>query len=293
MTASAPLRAGFLGLGSMGGPMASHLAQQQFLSAVHNRTIDKAEQFVRDHPTVRLCHALEDVAIGVDVVFLCISTDHDVLSVIHRLQEVIRPSQIVIDCSTVSPDTAKNAAAQLRSRGADFIDAPVTGGVEGARQGNLSVMAGGTPEAVARCRPLFEAFSRQLIHLGPTGSGQAAKAVNQIMCAGINEAVTEALAFASQLGLDLPKTIEAIRGGAAGNWFLDKRGLTLTQGQFEPGFKLSLHQKDLQICQSVAQSLGADLPLTRMTQNHYQTLIDQGFGQEDISALYRLKRPSR
>ena len=292
MTASAALRAGFLGLGSMGQPMAAHLADRQLLSTVCNRTTEKAERFVQQYPGVTLSRTVEDLALGVDAIFLCISTDADVLAVIDRLKAVIQPSQIVIDCSTVSPDTARNAAAQIRTRGAEFIDAPVTGGMEGARQGNLSVMAGGSVEAVTRCRPLFAAFSKQLIHLGPTGSGQAAKAVNQIMCAGINEAVTEALAFASQLGLDLPKTIDAIRGGAAGNWFLDKRGLSLTQGHFEPGFKLSLHQKDLAICQAVAKSLGLELPLTQMTQNHYQTLIDQGFGQEDISALYRLKRPT-
>jgi 3-hydroxyisobutyrate dehydrogenase len=128
--------------------------------------------------------------------------------------------------------------------------------------------------------------------MGEIGSGQSAKAVNQVMCAGINEAVTEALGFGVALGLDIERVIEAIRGGAAGNWFLDKRGSTMTQGQFHPGFKLALHQKDLRICLEMARKIEQPLPLTKMTSTHYETLIAEGYGSEDISSLYRLKRPT-
>jgi 3-hydroxyisobutyrate dehydrogenase len=128
--------------------------------------------------------------------------------------------------------------------------------------------------------------------MGETGMGQSAKAVNQILCAGINEAVTEALAFGERLGLDLAKLIQVMAGGAAGNWFLEKRGSTMTRGVFVPGFKLALHQKDLAICLAMARELGVSLPLTEMTRRHYRKLMEAGHGEEDISALYRLKRPS-
>jgi 3-hydroxyisobutyrate dehydrogenase len=197
---------------------------------------------------------------------------------------------VVVDCSTVSPATARAAAHRLGEGGAEFLDAPVTGGVEGARSGRLSMMIGGSPATLAKVEPVLSTMAARIVFMGDTGAGQAAKAVNQVMCAGINQAVTEALAFGERLGLDMDRVIEAVSGGAAGNWFLDKRGPTMTRGTFAPGFKLALHHKDLAICLSMAEEMQIDLPLTAATLNDYAALMADGFGNEDISALYRRKR---
>jgi len=192
--------------------------------------------------------------------------------------------------STVSSATAQQAAAILYAKQASFLDAPVSGGVEGAKNGTLAMMVGGEATVLARVRPILQAMTARIEHLGDTGAGQACKAVNQIMCAGINQAVTEALAFAEAQGLDLDKVIDVVSGGAAGNWFLAHRGKTMTQGVFQPGFKLALHHKDLLICQQMAQQVAVASPLVEATLNDYAQLMQQGFGDEDISALYRLKQ---
>lgn len=287
-----PLKAGFLGLGAMGAPMAHHLYEAGFLKSIYNRNPERAKGFSQDHPDVLIAESPRTLASAVDVIFLCVSADSDVLEQIQNMRPAIRPGHLVIDCSTVSRATAIEASNCLRALGAEFFDAPVTGGVEGARNGVLSVMVGGDKAHLASIEPLLAAFSSRQIHMGEVGSGQAAKAVNQVMCAGINEAVTEALAFGVKLGLDIEKVMDAIRGGAAGNWFLDKRGSSMTQGRFDPGFKLELHQKDLMICLQMADEIQHDLPLTRTTSSHYAILMEQGHGSQDISALYRLKRPS-
>jgi 3-hydroxyisobutyrate dehydrogenase len=152
------------------------------------------------------------------------------------------------------------------------------------------MMVGGDEVVFERARPVLAAMATRILYMGPTGSGQATKAVNQIMCAGINEAVTEALAFAEAQNLPMEKVIEVIAGGAAGNWFLEKRGLTMTQGIFKPGFRLALHHKDLKICQAMAAEIGIEIPLSDMSVRNYEQLMNEGYGDEDISAMYRLKR---
>ena len=286
------LRAGFLGLGAMGFPMAHHLYKAGFLKGIYNRSPEKTTRFEQEHPGILIAESSKALASAVDVIFICVSADSDVLEQIKSMSSAIRPGHIVIDCSTVSRATAIEASGLLNPLGAQFFDAPVTGGVEGARNGVLSIMIGGDPSQLASIEPLLASFSTRRIHMGEVGSGQAAKAVNQVMCAGINEAVTEALAFGVGLGLDIERVMEAIRGGAAGNWFLDKRGSSMTQGRFDPGFKLELHQKDLKICLEMANEIQQALPLTRITSSHYETLMNEGHGSDDTSALYRLKRPS-
>ena len=154
------------------------------------------------------------------------------------------------------------------------------------------MMVGGTSDILERARPVLATMTARITHMGEVGAGQATKAVNQIMCAGINQAVTEALAFAQAQGLPMAKVIDVTSAGAAGNWFLDKRGLTMTNGTFAPGFKLALHHKDLLICQAMAAKFGLELPVSAMTIADYAKLIAQGYGDEDISALFRLKRDS-
>jgi 3-hydroxyisobutyrate dehydrogenase len=224
---------------------------------------------------------------------ICVSADADVLEVVETIRSALRPGSVVIDLSTVSIDTARTCAHIVASASSDFLDAPVTGGVEGAVAATLSVMVGGSKTALDRGRPALEAIGRRIVHMGGTGMGQAAKAVNQVMVAGINQAVTEALGFGASLDLDLNKLIEVIGNGAAGNWFLDRRGSSMVQGTFAPGFKMSLHAKDLRICRDIAEGIGLTLHQVNATLDDYAVLLEEGHGDEDISALYRLKRPNR
>jgi 3-hydroxyisobutyrate dehydrogenase len=280
------MKTGIIGLGAMGLGMARNLAKAGFLSAVYNRTAAKTAEFkvvVFDSP--------EALAADVDLVLICVSADQDVLNVVEAIALTVKSGTIVVDMSTVSSETAQKATAILAEKQVAFLDAPVSGGVEGAKNGKLAMMVGGDLEALEKARPVLEALAARIIYMGATGSGQATKAVNQIMGAGINQAVTEALAFAQAQGLALDKVIDVISGGASGNWFLQHRGWTMTQGTFAPGFKLALHHKDLKICQSMAAQTGFSTPITDMTISHYAQLMADGYGDEDISALYRLKKP--
>ncbi len=281
------MKTGIIGLGAMGLAMARNLAKAGFLTAVYNRTAAKTAEF-----KVAVFDSPEALAANVDLVLMCVSADQDVLSVVEAIALTVKPGTLVVDMSTVSSETAQKAAAILAEKQVDFLDAPVSGGVEGAKNGTLAMMVGGDVEALEKARPVLEALAARIIYMGATGSGQATKAVNQIMGAGINQAVTEALAFAQAQGLALDKVIEVISGGASGNWFLQHRGSTMTQGTFAPGFKLALHHKDLKICQSMAAQTGFSTPITDMTVSHYAQLMAEGYGDEDISALYRLKKQS-
>jgi 3-hydroxyisobutyrate dehydrogenase len=270
----------------MGLGMARNLAKAGFLSAVYNRTAAKTAEF-----KVAVFDSPEALAADVDLVLICVSADQDVLNVVEAIALTVKSGTIVVDMSTVSSETAQKATAILAEKQVAFLDAPVSGGVEGAKNGKLAMMVGGDLEALEKARPVLEALAARIIYMGATGSGQATKAVNQIMGAGINQAVTEALAFAQAQGLALDKVIDVISGGASGNWFLQHRGWTMTQGTFAPGFKLALHHKDLKICQSMAAQTGFSTPITDMTISHYAQLMADGYGDEDISALYRLKKP--
>lgn len=284
------MKTGFIGLGAMGVPMARNLTRAGLLDAVWNRTRAKAESLAAELD-VAAPESPAELARRVDVVITCVSADQDVLEMIDVLLPAVRPGSVVVDCSTVSAATAREAARRLAGQGADFLDAPVSGGVEGAKAGTLAMMIGGDAAVLARVRSVVEAMASRIVHIGAVGMGQGCKAVNQIMAAGINQAVTEALAFGAASGLPMDKVIEAVSAGAAGNWFLDKRGPTLTRGVFRPGFKLALHHKDLRICLESAEKLGLPLPLTERTLCDYAVLMEQGHGEEDISALYRLRRP--
>ena len=278
------MKVGMIGLGAMGLGMARNLAKAGFLTAVYNRTTAKTLEF-----KVATYDLPEALAAEVDIVLICVSADQDVIGLVEAIVKTIKPDSIVVDLSTVSSDTAQKAAAILLKKEVNFLDAPVSGGVEGAKNGTLAMMVGGNIKALEKARPALETIAKRIIHIGDTGSGQATKAANQIMCAGINQAVTEALAFAQSQGLEIDKVIDVISGGAAGNWFLEHRGYTMTQDIFAPGFKLALHHKDLKICQTMAAQSDIAIPLSDMTVINYEQLMNDGYGDEDISALYRLK----
>ncbi len=282
------MKVGFIGLGAMGTGMVNNLAQAGLLTAVYNRTEAKAVSLAAEL-NVNACLAPQQLAAVSDVVMLCVSADEDLLEMVEAIVENIAPGSIVIDTSTVSNQTAKVAAALLAKKQVEFLDAPVSGGVEGAKKGKLAMMIGGKLSTLDKVRPVLESISSRIVYMGEVGSGQATKAVNQIMAAGINQAVTEALAFAQAQKLPMDKVIEVVSCGAAGNWFLQHRGLSMSQGRFEPGFKLALHHKDLKICRQMAEQTDSSLTLVDKTLVDYEELMEQGLGDEDISALYRLK----
>jgi 3-hydroxyisobutyrate dehydrogenase len=282
------MRTGFLGLGAMGAGMARNLHRAGLLAGVWNRTADKAVALAAELGCVAAA-APAALARDCDALVVCVSADQDVLQVIAALAPGLRPGTLVIDCSTVGADTARAAAAQLTPHGADFLDAPVSGGVEGAAKGTLAIMVGGSATAFERAQPVLLAMGRTVTHFGPQGAGQAAKATNQIMVGGIIRAVAEALAFAAAQGLALDKTIGTLSQGAAGNWYLANRGPYMQRGEYPPGFRVRLHEKDLRICRAMALAAGAELPVVEEVLADYAKLIAAGHGDEDISVIFRLK----
>ena len=283
------IKAGVIGLGAMGAPMARHLANAGLLGMVWNRTSSKAEALAQEIGTVAADNPAQ-LASACNVILICVSADQDLLDVIGKLLPGIKSGSVVVDTSTVSPATARQVSASLHEAGASLVDAPVSGGVEGAQKGTLTVMAGGDSANISRIMPVLEAISASITHMGPVGSGQATKAVNQVMCAGIAEAVCEALALSEKLNLPSERLLSVVGAGAAGSWFLGHRGQTMLEDRFDVGFKLSLLLKDLLICQTLAQELDISLPTVEAAINDYRKLVELGDGDHDISGLIRLKR---
>jgi 3-hydroxyisobutyrate dehydrogenase len=283
------MKTGVIGLGAMGTPMARNLHRTGYLAAVWNRSMEKSRQLA-DEIDVPVAVEPAALAQNCDLVILSVSADADVLEVVEAMLPGLRPGMVVVDTSTVSRDTAREAAARLQEAKADFLDAPVSGGMEGARNGTLAMMVGGEAEVLNQVRPVLDSIAGRVEHMGPVGAGQATKAVNQVMAAGINQAVSEALAFAGALELPLDKVIEVVGSGAAGNWFLQHRGPTMTRGNYEPGFRVALHHKDLAICKQMADQFDVALPMVEMTLIHYRRLMEAGLGDLDISALHHEKQ---
>lgn len=274
----------------MGAHMAVNLDRAGLLAAIWNRTAQTAAALPVGAEVLRAGSPREVAAVA-DVIITCVSRDADVLEMVDAMTPGIRPDAIVCDTSTVSAATAREAARRLAALAAHFLDCPVSGGVEGARDATLAMMVGGDEAALELARPLLARVAAKIVHMGPSGCGQATKAVNQIMVAGINHAVTEALAFGAAMGLDMEKVIAVVGSGAAANWFLDRRGRTMVAGTYAPGFKLALHHKDLTIVRDMArESLTGSLTVVDATLADYERLMSEGRGEEDISALYRLKR---
>lgn len=284
------MKTGVIGLGAMGANMARNLAKADLLETVFNRTLSTAENIAKEC-NCPVSSSPSELTKQCELIIICVSRDEDVLEMVSSIKADIKAGTIIVDTSTVSSETAKQAATILKEVDAHFLDCPVSGGVEGAKNGTLAMMAGGEEDVLEKARPTLDAIAGNIVYIGPSGSGQATKAVNQIMAAGINQAVTEALAFGKAMGLPMDKVVDIVSTGAAGNWFLEHRGKTMLAGTYKPGFKLCLHHKDLEIAQSMTKSLGDKaLPIIEMTLLHYEKLMDQGYGDEDISALFRLKQ---
>jgi 3-hydroxyisobutyrate dehydrogenase len=283
------LKAGFVGLGAMGYPMAGHLRRTGLLVAVSNRSAAKAQAFAAEQDVAAAAKPSE-LAPLCNVIALCVSADADVLGAVREIAAHAKPGTVVIDHSTVSPETAKQAQKLMRNAGGDFLDAPVSGGVEGAKNGKLSIMVGGDAGTLARVRPVLEAYAARIGHMGPVGAGQSTKAVNQVLVAGIAQGVCEGLALGEALGLDPAVLLPTLASGAAGCWFLDKRGATMLRNEFAGGFKAALLHKDLGIVQKIAQQAGTDHSIVDKSMADLAELMAQGRGDEEHSAVIRLKR---
>lgn len=281
---------GFIGLGAMGSHMASHLFRAGYLYKIWNRSPEKTLS-IANQMAVNIADSPEQLAEDCQLIIICVSDDSSMLSVIKRIAVTIKPESIVIDTSTVSASAVIKATEILEKCNAHFLDCPVSGGVEGAKNASLAMMVGGDQLVLNKIRHVLEVIASDIVYIGDMGSGQKCKAVNQMMAAGINQAVTEALAFGEAMQLDMDKVVDVINSGAAANWFLKHRGKNMLLGKYQPGFKLSLHYKDLEICQDMLQDISAlDSPVIQKTLVDYQRLMEQGFSNEDISALFRLKK---
>jgi 3-hydroxyisobutyrate dehydrogenase len=279
---------GFAGLGAMGRGMVRNLHKAGLLTTLWNRTPDRSAALAVE---LGVTEAPDPAALAArsEIIVICVSADADVLAVVDALLPGLRAGSIVIDCSTVGADTAREAARRVSARSASFLDAPVSGGVEGARDGTLAIMVGGPEPAFERARPVFAAMGRTTMRFGDNGAGQAAKATNQIMCAGIIQAVAEAMAFARAEGLPLMPLIETLGKGAGSSWYFVHRAPNMVRNAYPAGFRVRLHEKDLKICREMAARHGVALPVIETTLADYRELIAQGHGDEDISTIFRLK----
>jgi 3-hydroxyisobutyrate dehydrogenase len=284
-------RVGFAGLGTMGAAMAANLVRGGFEVAVWNRTPGRARELVELGASEAASPA--DLATGRDVVVLCVRDTPDVEAVLFGPSGIVdgdAKGLLVIDCSTIAPDATREFGRRLAERGAALVDAPVSGGSEGARQGTLSIMVGGADGDVARGRPVLEAMGRTITHMGPLGAGQATKAVNQVILAGTYLAVAEGIVLAMKSGLDPEAVIQALGAGAAASWVLTNRGERMIRNEYPIGFKLALHRKDLGIALEMAQAVGAALPVAGLAAQIENGLIAEGHGDDDNSALARAIR---
>jgi 3-hydroxyisobutyrate dehydrogenase len=283
------MRVGFAGLGAMGAPMAKNLHKAGLLAAVWNRSAEKAHALAAETGCAAPA-TLEDFSRQLDAVVVCVSADADVRGVVEAMAPGLAKGTLVIDCSTVSADTARWAEEFLAARGVQFLDAPVSGGTEGAKNGALAIMCGGEPAAFDAARPILAAMGKTIEHFGPAGSGQATKATNQIMCAGIIRACAEAMAFAGAHQLPLDRVVTTLGAGAGSSWYFVHRAPNMVRGSYPAGFRIKLHAKDLGICRDMAARFGVALPVVDSMLAEYAELIAQGYGDEDISATHRLKQ---
>lgn len=277
------------GLGAMGRPIARNLHEHQLLLGVKNRTQGIASGLITE---LNLPEFEDDEQLfsEADCVLTCVSADQDLIDVVDTFKSFLKPGSVVIDCSTVSAETARSIADDLSSFAVGFMDAPVSGGVEGAKKGTLSVMVGAELKTYRRADDLFHSIGSQVTFMGKIGQGQATKAVNQVLVAGVAQAVCESLAYAEKCKLPMEKTIEVLSAGAAGNWFLDKRGVSMSKNQFDKGFKLSLLHKDLVIIQQALADMQTESQIVNNGIDEFGQLMQLGEGELDISALIKLKR---
>ena len=284
---------GFIGLGIMGYPMAGHIAKAGYPLTVYNRTRKKAERFVTEHAGCRQVDSPADVASRAEIIVVIVSDTPDVEEVILNedgLLKAIRPRTLVIDMSTISPAAERRFDLAFRERGALIVDAPVSGGDIGAKQGTLAVMAGGGDADIERARPLLQTMSKSITHCGPVGSGQLTKLCNQILVSVTLSGVCEALLLAERNGLDPSIMIEAVQGGAAGSWQLANLGPKIVAQDFAPAFMIDLLQKDLRLVSEMSEVSHSPLPVTSLVKQLFVGAQAAGMGQDGTQALFKILR---
>jgi 3-hydroxyisobutyrate dehydrogenase len=287
--ASSRPAAGFIGLGIMGRPMAGHLLRAGFPLTVFNRTRSKAEALAAEG--AHLAETPADVARASDVMIVMVSDSPDVEAVVagpNGVVEGVRRGAVVVDMGTVSPETERRMAEALRARGADYVDAPVSGGDVGAKNATLAIMAGGNAAALEKARPLLEKLGKSITHCGPVGSGQLAKLCNQILVGVTCLAVSEAVALARRGGLDPTTMIKAVENGAAASWQLSNLGPKIVADDVAPGFMVDLIVKDLKILERTAKTAGAVLPATDLVKRLFESAQAQGEGSAGTQVLGRV-----
>lgn len=270
----------------MGAPMAGHLAGKGFPVTVYNRTGEKAQAWLEAHQG-RAAQSPEEAVRDADLVFTCLGDDPDVTRVIESAAITLKAGTVVVDHTTASPELARRLHGELAELGVGFVDAPVSGGQAGAENGQLSVMCGGDEADVARARTAMEAYSARIVHIGPAGSGQLCKAVNQICIAGLLQGLSEGVHFAERSGLDISRVLEAVSGGAAQSWQMNNRAGTMAQDEFDFGFAVDWMRKDLRIALGEARENGARLPVTALVDQFYADIQAMGGGRWDTSSLIR------
>ena len=285
------MRIAWIGLGTMGAAMAAHLVRAGHGVVVHNRTQG------REGPLVELgaqwAGTPAEAAAGADVVFTCVSDSPDVEQVVlgtGGAAEGMTLGSVLVDCSTISPAMTRTLASELAERGLGAVDAPVSGGSEGAQKGTLTTFVGGTTAHVELARPALEAFCRTITHLGPPGAGQAAKAVNQVLIAGTYATLGEALVLGEKEGLPMDALVAALSAGAGQSWVLENRSTNVIADDYPLGFRVELHLKDLRIALAEAERLGVPMAVTALIAAQEAALTDAGLGGEDVSNLARVPR---
>jgi 3-hydroxyisobutyrate dehydrogenase len=278
------MRIGFVGLGVMGFPMAGHLARAGHEMAVFNRSPEKAIRFVEAHGG-RAAQSAAEAAHAAEALILCVGADDDVRQVVTEALDDLTAGAVIVDHTTASARVAREMAAHARASGRAFVDAPVSGGQAGAENGQLTIMAGGEPEAFARMEPVLACYAKAMTLLGPSGSGQLAKMVNQVCIAGVVQGLAEAMSFARHAGLDLEAVHKAISKGAAQSWQLDNRWGTMAEGRFDFGFAVDWMRKDLGLVLDEARTNGASLALTAMVDQFYAEVQQMGGKRWDTSSL--------
>jgi 3-hydroxyisobutyrate dehydrogenase-like beta-hydroxyacid dehydrogenase len=280
----------FIGLGVMGFPMAGHLANAGHDVTVYNRTGSRAQAWVEKY---KGRHAATPAAAakGAALVFICVGNDDDVRSVVHGDTGALAgmdPGAVLVDHTTASAEVAREIHAATKARKGDFLDAPVSGGQAGAENGKLTVMVGGDQPAFDRAKPVIDAYARACVLMGPVGSGQLTKMVNQICIAGLLQGLSEGMNFAKRAGLDCTKLVEVISKGAAQSWQMDNRALTMVEGKFNFGFAVDWMRKDLGICLAESKRNKARLPVTALVDQFYAQVQARGGNRWDTSSLIHL-----
>jgi 3-hydroxyisobutyrate dehydrogenase len=284
------MKLGFIGLGVMGAPMAGHLAKAGHEVTVYNRTRSKADAWVAQHGG-RAAATPREAAAGAQIVFSCVGNDDDLRQVTIGAEGAFHGmarGSVFVDHTTASAAVAVELETAGAASGIACLDAPVSGGQSGAEQGILTVMAGGDPGAFELAQPVIAHYARAVTLMGPSGSGQKTKMVNQICVAGVVEGLAEGLAFALHAGLDAKKVLGVISKGAATSWQMENRGETMVDGKFDFGFAVDLMRKDLRIAMEEARANGAELPATALIDQFYAKLQKQGHGRMDTSSLMKL-----